>query len=83
MSPVVRKYRAKVVRALPSSDLLVINKTDLAPYVRADLAVMEADTQRMRPAHADRRPYVMTNLHTGGGLDTIVRFIEQRGLLTA
>ena len=61
----------------------MINKTDLAPYVGADLAVMEADTQRMRPQHATRRPYVMSNLHDGTGLDTVVRFIEQRGLLTA
>jgi urease accessory protein len=43
---------------------------------------MEADTQRMRPAHADRCPYVLTHLHWGDGLDTVVRFIEQRGLLT-
>ncbi|HET9821824.1 MAG TPA: GTP-binding protein, partial [Burkholderiaceae bacterium] len=68
---------------ITKSDLLVINKTDLAPHVGADLAVMEADTQRMRPAHATSRPYVMTNLHTGAGLDTVVRFIEQRGLLHA
>jgi urease accessory protein len=68
---------------ITKSDLLVINKTDLAPYVGADLAVMEADTQRMRPAHASSRPYVMTNLHSGAGLDTVVRFIEQRGLLSA
>ena len=67
---------------ITKSDLLVINKTDLAPHVGADLAVMEADTQRMRPAYADRRPYVMTNLDQGSGLDTVVRFIEQRGLLT-
>ena len=68
---------------ITKSDLLVINKTDLAPHVGADLAVMEADTRRMRPAHATTRPYVMTNLHTGVGLDTVVRFIEQRGLLHA
>lgn len=68
---------------ITKSDLLVINKTDLAPHVGADLAVMEADTQRMRPAHASTRPYVMTNLHLGSGLDAVVRFIEQRGLLTA
>ena len=66
---------------ITQTDLLVINKTDLAPYVGADLAVMEADTRRMRPAHADRRPYVMTNLHQGDGLDAVVRVIEQRGLL--
>ena len=68
---------------ITKSDLLVINKTDLAPHVGADLAVMESDTRRMRPAHATTRPYVMTNLHTGAGLDAVVRFIEQRGLLQA
>ena len=66
---------------ITKSDLLVINKTDLAPYVGADLAVMEADTQRMRPLHASTRPYVMTNLHQGNGLDRVVHFIETRGLL--
>jgi urease accessory protein len=65
------------------SDLFVINKTDLAPHVGADLAVMEADTRRMRPEHAGRRPYVMTNLKTREGLAEVVRFIETRGLLTA
>jgi urease accessory protein len=67
---------------ITKSDLLVINKTDLAPHVGADLAVMEADTQRMRPLHASSRPYVMTNLRSGEGLATVVRFIETRGLLT-
>jgi urease accessory protein len=69
---------------ITKSDLFVINKTDLAPHVGASLAVMEADTQRMRPDHAGptaRRPYVMTNLRTREGLDTVVRFIETRGLL--
>ncbi len=66
---------------ITKSDLLVINKTDLAPHVGADLAVMEADTQRMRPLHASTRPYVMTNLRTNEGLAAIVRFIETRGLL--
>ena len=47
------------------------------------LAVMEADTRRMRPDHAGRRPYVMTNLKTRTGLADVVRFIEVRGLLTA
>ena len=63
------------------SDLFVINKTNLAPYVGADLSVMEADTKRMRPDHAGRRPYVMTNLKTREGLAEVVRFIERRGLL--
>ncbi len=66
---------------ITKSDLLVINKTDLAPYVGADLAVMEADTQRMRPLHASKRPYVMTNLRNNDGLAAVVRFIETRGLL--
>ena len=66
---------------ITKSDLLVINKTDLAPHVGADLAVMEADTRRMRPLHASTRPYLMTNLHTGDGVADVVRFIETRGLL--
>ena len=71
---------------ITKSDLFVINKTDLAPHVGADLGVMEADTQRMRPDHAGekaRRPYVMSNLKTREGLADVVRFIETRGLLTA
>jgi urease accessory protein len=68
---------------ITKSDLFVINKTDLAPHVGADLAVMEADTRRMRPDHVGRRPYVMTNLKTREGLAEVVRFIETRGLLTA
>jgi urease accessory protein len=62
---------------ITKSDLFVINKTDLAPYVGADLAVMEADTQRMRRG----KPYVMTNLKTQTGLAEVVSFIEQRGML--
>jgi urease accessory protein len=60
------------------SDLLVINKIDLAPYVGASLEVMERDARRMR----GERPFVFTNLKEGLGLDDIVSFIEQRGLLT-
>ena len=59
----------------------MINKTDLAPHVGADLAVVEADTRRMRPLHASTRRYVMTNLRSNEGLATVVRFIETRGLL--
>ena len=66
---------------ITKSDLFVINKTDLAPYVGADLAVMEADTKRMRPLHASTRPYVMSNLRTQQGLAEVVAFIEKRGLL--
>ena len=66
---------------ITKSDLLVINKTDLAPHVGADLSVMEADTRRMRPDHAGKRPYVLTNLKTREGLQAVVEFIERRGLL--
>ena len=62
---------------ITKSDLFVINKTDLAPHVGANLDVMRSDTQRMRPT----KPFVMTNLKTREGLDEVVRFIEQRGLL--
>ena len=63
---------------ITKSDLFVINKTDLAPYVGANLDVMEQDTQRMRR----QRPYVMTNLKTHTGVAEVVAFIEQRGMLT-
>jgi urease accessory protein len=59
------------------SDLLVINKIDLAPHVGASLEVMEHDARRMRGA----RPFVFTNLKNGQGLDRIVAFIEQQGML--
>ncbi len=65
---------------ITKSDLFVINKTDLAPHVGADLDVMRRDTDRMRP-NPDTRPWVMTNLKTLEGLDTVVSFIERRGLL--
>ena len=59
------------------SDLLVINKIDLAPMVGASLEVMERDAKKMR----GERPFVFSNLKTGQGLDAIVRFIEQHGLM--
>lgn len=65
---------------ITKSDLLVINKIDLAPYVGANLEVMAADTARMRP-DPDRRPWVMTNLKTQQGLAEVVSFIERHGLL--
>jgi urease accessory protein len=66
---------------ITKSDLFVINKTDLAPHVGADLAVMEADTVRMRTTPKGLKPFVMTNLKTLTGLQEVVRFIETRGLL--
>ena len=57
------------------SDLLIVNKTDLAPMVGADLAVMEADTKRMRGA----RPYVFASLKEGAGADAVARFVEEAG----
>ncbi len=59
------------------SDLLIINKTDLAPYVGADLGVMAADAKRMR----GERPFVMTNLRSGQGVETVIEFIRKQGLL--
>jgi len=60
------------------SDLLIINKTDLAPMVGASLEVMDRDAKRMR----GERPFVFTNLKAGDGLETIVRFIAKAGGLT-
>ena len=57
------------------SDLLVINKIDLAPHVGASLQVMEEDTKRMRK----ERPYVFTNMREGTGLETVAAFIEKAG----
>jgi urease accessory protein len=57
------------------SDLLVINKIDLAPLVGADLGVMESDTKRMRGS----RPFVFTNLRTGHGVGAIVDFVVHQG----
>jgi urease accessory protein len=60
------------------SDLLVINKIDLAPYVGADLGVMERDAGRMRGA----RPFVFTNLKTGQGVSRIVEWLQSELLLS-
>jgi urease accessory protein len=61
------------------SDLLVINKIDLAPYVGASLEVMESDTRRMRA----ERPWVFSNMKDGTGLEQIIAFIEREGMLQA
>jgi len=62
---------------ITKSDLLVINKIDLAPYVGASLKVMESDAKKMR----GERPFVMCNLKEGIGLAEISAFIEREGLL--
>lgn len=62
---------------ITKSDLLIINKIDLAPHVGASLQVMEQDAQRMR----GDRPFVFSNLKTGQGLDEIVEFVIRQGLL--
>jgi len=59
------------------SDLLIINKIDLAPYVGASLEVMDCDARRMR----GEKPFLFSNLKTGQGLAEIVRFIETQGML--
>ena len=59
------------------SDLLIINKIDLAPYVGASLEVMDRDAKKMR----GERPFVFTNLKTGQGLDAVIDFIIKQGLL--
>ena len=65
---------------ITKSDLFVINKTDLAPYVGADLGVMEADTIRMRTSAQGLKPFVMTNLKTNTGLAEVMAFIEKKGI---
>jgi urease accessory protein len=61
------------------SDLLIINKIDLAPMVGASLDVMERDARKMR----GERPFVFTNLKAGTGLDTVVDFVVDRGMVGA
>ena len=61
------------------SDLLIINKIDLAPMVGASLEVMDRDARKMR----GERPFVFSNLKTGQGLDVIIRFIETEGLFAS
>jgi len=72
------KIPSKGGPGITRSDLLVINKIDLAPYVGASLAKMEIDAKRMRGG----RPFAMTSLRQGEGLQTIVRFIQTQGGLS-
>ena len=62
---------------ITKSDLLVINKIDLAPYVGASLEVMERDAKKMR----GERPFVFTNIKTGHNVERVVEFIKREGLL--
>src|SRR5256714_15450647 len=73
------KIPSKGGPGITRSDLLVINKVDLAPHVGASLEVMERDTKRMRGV----RPFVFTNLRTGQGVDVVTRFIAEKGGLGA
>ncbi len=66
---------------ITKSDLFVINKTDLAPYVGADLDVMHADTTRMRTTAKGLKPFVMTNLKTQTGLADVIAYIKTQGML--
>jgi urease accessory protein len=69
------KIPSKGGPGITRSDLLVINKIDLAPYVGASLEVMERDAKRMR----GQRPFVFANMREGKGVDEIARFIEEKG----
>jgi len=64
---------------ITKSDLLVINKIDLAPLVGADLTVMDRDAKKMR----GDKPFVFSNLKDGTGVDAIVSFIEKQGMLSS
>jgi urease accessory protein len=69
------KIPSKGGPGITRSDLLVINKIDLAPYVGASLAVMERDARRMRGT----RPFVLANIRADKGVDRVADFIEQEG----
>jgi urease accessory protein len=66
---------------ITKSDLFIINKTDLAPHVGANLDIMQSDTERMRASPQGVKPFVMTNLKTQTGLTDVVKFIETKGML--
>ncbi len=62
---------------ITQSDLLIINKIDLAPMVGASLEAMARDAKTQR----GDRPFVFTNLKTGDGLDQVIAFVKERGML--
>lgn len=64
---------------ITKSDLLIINKIDLAPLVGADLSVMDRDAKKMR----GDKPFIFTNLKDGTGVAEVIKFIEQQGMLSA
>jgi urease accessory protein len=64
---------------ITKSDLLIINKTDLAPMVGANLSVMDQDAKRMR----GDKPFLFSNMKTKEGLEIIISFIEKQGLFKA
>ncbi len=68
---------------ITKSDLFVINKTDLAPHVGANLDIMRSDTERMRNTAKGMKPFVMTNLKDLTGLQDVIAFIETKGMLKA
>jgi urease accessory protein len=73
------KIPSKGGPGITRSDLLVINKIDLAPHVGASLDVMDRDAKKMR----GQRPFVFTNMKTGSGIETVVSFIQDKGGLGA
>ena len=73
------KIPSKGGPGITRSDLLVINKIDLAPHVGASLAIMEEDTRRMR----GQKPFAFTNVRSGEGVDQVAGFIQRAGGLTA
>jgi urease accessory protein len=72
------KIPSKGGPGITRSDLLVINKTDLAPLVGADLGNMDRDSRRMR----GQRPFVFTNIKTGDGVAEVARFVREKGGLS-
>lgn len=72
------KIPRKGGQGMIKSDLFIINKTDLAPYVGADLEVMKKDTIRFR---GENKPFFLTNLKTGEGIDQVIEWIKKNCLL--